>query len=194
MHAETCTEGGEHEAELRDPRLGDRVLAFRHDWQPGEGTVVDVRYSGQHGTNQVTAEPHFLMDVRPNSGEPFRTEVDELPLMFSFRAPAIGAVVKLECDPARKKARFIRSDPAISTKGDAQAAKQEYEAELRAGAGATAPDDRPPDMTRERTARSGPASGPDPVEQLSKLADLRDRGVLTDAEFESQKAKILAGS
>jgi hypothetical protein len=26
----------------------------------------------------------------------------------------------------------------------------------------------------------------------TKLADLRDRGVLTDAEFEAQKAKLLA--
>ena len=32
----------------------------------------------------------------------------------------------------------------------------------------------------------------DSTEQLSKLADLRSQGVLTDAEFEAQKAKILA--
>jgi len=31
------------------------------------------------------------------------------------------------------------------------------------------------------------------VEQLTALAALRDQGVLTDAEFDSQKAKILAG-
>ena len=30
------------------------------------------------------------------------------------------------------------------------------------------------------------------ADQLTKLADLRDRGVITNAEFESQKAKILA--
>ena len=30
------------------------------------------------------------------------------------------------------------------------------------------------------------------TEQLSKLADLKSQGVLTDAEFEAQKAKILA--
>jgi type VI protein secretion system component VasK len=30
------------------------------------------------------------------------------------------------------------------------------------------------------------------ADQLSKLADLRDRGVITAGEFESQKAKILA--
>jgi hypothetical protein len=30
------------------------------------------------------------------------------------------------------------------------------------------------------------------ADQLSKLADLKDRGVITDAEFEAQKAKILS--
>jgi hypothetical protein len=34
-------------------------------------------------------------------------------------------------------------------------------------------------------------AAPDVADQLSKLADLRDRGVLTDAEFQQQKAKLL---
>jgi ABC-type multidrug transport system fused ATPase/permease subunit len=34
--------------------------------------------------------------------------------------------------------------------------------------------------------------GEDTASQLSKLADLKSSGVLTDAEFEAQKAKILA--
>ena len=34
--------------------------------------------------------------------------------------------------------------------------------------------------------------GADTASQLSKLADLKTQGVLTDAEFEAQKAKILA--
>ena len=38
---------------------------------------------------------------------------------------------------------------------------------------------------------AGPQSSAD---QLSKLADLRDRGVITPEEFEREKAKILAGS
>ena len=36
------------------------------------------------------------------------------------------------------------------------------------------------------------AGTPSPADQLAKLADLRDRGVITPQEFESQKAKILA--
>ena len=115
-----------------------------HHWEPAEGKVVDVRYSGQHGTNRVGAEPHFLMDVQPATGEPFRTEVDELPLMFSFKPPAIGQVVALECDPRHKKARFVRSDLAISTKTAEQAMKTAYDAERDAGPSApTAGDTRP---------------------------------------------------
>jgi type VI protein secretion system component VasK len=38
------------------------------------------------------------------------------------------------------------------------------------------------------------AAGPQsPADQLTKLADLRDRGVISADEFEREKAKILAG-
>jgi hypothetical protein len=36
------------------------------------------------------------------------------------------------------------------------------------------------------------SSGDDTATQLTKLADLKSQGVLTNAEFEAQKAKILA--
>ncbi|MGD0882933.1 MAG: SHOCT domain-containing protein [Acidimicrobiales bacterium] len=32
------------------------------------------------------------------------------------------------------------------------------------------------------------------VDSLAKLADLKEKGVITDAEFESEKAKLLAGN
>ena len=35
------------------------------------------------------------------------------------------------------------------------------------------------------------AAVPDPIEQLTKLAALKDSGALTEAEFEAEKAKIL---
>jgi hypothetical protein len=35
-------------------------------------------------------------------------------------------------------------------------------------------------------------TGSGTADQLAKLADLKDRGVLTDAEFEAQKAKLLS--
>ena len=36
-----------------------------------------------------------------------------------------------------------------------------------------------------------PPEEPDMMEQLQKLGDLKDQGILTDAEFTAQKAKIL---
>jgi Short C-terminal domain len=40
---------------------------------------------------------------------------------------------------------------------------------------------------------AAPAAPQVDIEQLQKLAQLKDQGILTDAEFEVQKAKILAG-
>jgi putative oligomerization/nucleic acid binding protein len=46
----------------------------------------------------------------------------------------------------------------------------------------------------EAPPQAAPAPAPaDPIEQLKKLGELKAAGVLTDAEFEAQKAKILAG-
>lgn len=44
-------------------------------------------------------------------------------------------------------------------------------------------------------APAAPAGGgsDELIEQLRKLGALRDQGILTDAEFETQKAKLLAG-
>jgi hypothetical protein len=45
------------------------------------------------------------------------------------------------------------------------------------------------DYVRQTAATTGAA--PSSADQLAKLADLKNQGVLTDAEFEAQKAKIL---
>lgn len=44
----------------------------------------------------------------------------------------------------------------------------------------------------EAAPQAAPAQA-DPLEQLEKLGELKASGVLSDAEFEAQKAKILAG-
>jgi hypothetical protein len=36
-----------------------------------------------------------------------------------------------------------------------------------------------------------PAAGEDPIEKLKQLAELKDQGILTQEEFDAQKAKIL---
>jgi membrane protease subunit (stomatin/prohibitin family) len=49
------------------------------------------------------------------------------------------------------------------------------------------------DQYAQQQQQPAPAAAPatDTVTQLQKLADLKSQGVLTDAEFQAQKAKIL---
>jgi Short C-terminal domain len=47
----------------------------------------------------------------------------------------------------------------------------------------------PPQQYAQPAPAAAPA--PDPIEQLKELAELKDQGILTEAEFAAQKAKIL---
>jgi hypothetical protein len=44
---------------------------------------------------------------------------------------------------------------------------------------------------RTKRMTTGPVEAPDPIGQLTQLAALRDSGALTEAEFETQKARLL---
>ena len=63
---------------------------------------------------------------------------------------------------------------------EAQASAQQQQQAAADQAAASAPPPPPP-----------AAAGEDPVAQLERLAALKQQGILTDAEFEAQKAKIL---
>jgi hypothetical protein len=54
----------------------------------------------------------------------------------------------------------------------------------------SAPDNQP-EPAEEPAPQSPAPPARDPIEQLKDLADLKDRGVLTDQEFAAQKARIL---
>lgn len=111
---------------------------FGEEWEPAEGELIDVRYGGKHGdwsgNNSVTANSvHYLMEVRPLSGaEPFRCECEPPSMMLSFQSPPFGTPVKMECVPAKKKARFDRNDPAISKRAAEKEHRAAYEAQLHA--------------------------------------------------------------
>lgn len=109
---------------------------FGHDWQSGEGTLVDIRVISRSGSGaHAHIERGFLMDVRPSSGEPFRTEIPE-PRWSSFVPPSVpGEVVIVKCDPARKQARFDTHAQKVEKQDYAEADAKRYEAERDAGFG-----------------------------------------------------------
>lgn len=91
-------------------------MLFRREWEPAEGTIIDVWYPGADGTTSVNIF-HILVDVRPRSGESFWAVIEPPPFMPSFAFPAAGQLVRMWYDPVRKKARFDRHDPAMRGKG-----------------------------------------------------------------------------
>ncbi|MFG1622644.1 SHOCT domain-containing protein [Kribbella sp. NPDC049227] len=58
---------------------------------------------------------------------------------------------------------------------------------------AYAQDVAPPPAAAPAPAAPAPDATADRLDQLKTLGELKQSGVLTDAEFEAQKAKILAG-
>lgn len=56
------------------------------------------------------------------------------------------------------------------------------------------PEQAAPPQSEQPAPAAQPASGEDTVTQLTKLKELLDGGALTQAEFDAQKQKILAGS
>lgn len=50
------------------------------------------------------------------------------------------------------------------------------------------------EQQQPQQAAAAPAAAPevDPIERLRQLGELRDQGILTEAEFAAQKAKLLA--
>jgi Short C-terminal domain/Phospholipase_D-nuclease N-terminal len=47
---------------------------------------------------------------------------------------------------------------------------------------------------RQYVQETAATSSTNTADQLAKLADLRDKGVISDAEFQTEKAKVLASS
>jgi hypothetical protein len=70
------------------------------------------------------------------------------------------------------------------------AAKKHHDAKQAEEAAAAEPT---PAAEPAPAAQSAPAGGlsPDAMEKLKQLGELHDQGVLTDAEFEREKAKLL---
>jgi hypothetical protein len=107
----------------------ETVHMFGHKWQTGDGTVRDTRMSRFGPGDNSPIVTHYVIDVEPSSGEPFRAEVREPVTAGAFHAPIIGEVVKLKCDPARKKAQFDLSDKSGQLDREAAALLAQVERE-----------------------------------------------------------------
>ena len=157
-------------------------------FQTGQRATAVIE--GVEGTGmQINDQPqvYLTLRVQPRNGQefihqrklvlPFGSVVQPGHLVDVAYDPANPDNVAIETDP-----RFVSTPPAVYVKTrppDQQA--QPVHAFTSAGVTATAPaaatDDSPPTL----------------IEQIERLARLRDSGALTEAEFQQQKKRLLEG-
>jgi hypothetical protein len=133
-----------------------------------EGASVET--TNWKGERNVSFNWHLTVAVAPPGGEPFQTE---------FTQRIGGAATGL------MQQGLIASIPVIFDPDDhGRMALDQVAWEQRVMS--------PAYWTAQQAPIAGAPPAPeDPIDALTRLADLRDRGVLTDVEFEAQKAKVL---
>lgn len=131
---------------------------------------------------EVTTKLRFQQTAIPYEGQTLGVLVDpedpkEIILDESMRGMLAGAGLRPDqvasIEATKELAQAGASPEAISARIN----------EIRAAAG----------QAPAQTMGAAPPA-PDPVQQLERLADLRDRGVLSEDEFAAQKARILSGT
>jgi Short C-terminal domain len=178
-------------------------------------TITDVgagwSSASMNGFNQVTSQTDHVkvtVMVQPDDGEPFEASFRQA---FSGMSPMKGWQCKVIYDPKDRSRIAVLEDsitpPGIDHARAERASQMRSEAMAAASSGhmaeyiesvkARAQSGQMPGVTivdGRMVSPGAPASKPDIVDQLTKLDQLRARGVLTDAEFAAQKAKLLAES
>ena len=192
------------------------VLESKKEWTGSGGWNVAV---GQAGS--FTTHAKLRLRVEPDGEPPFETTVKQVFNDASgWRVPGEGYSVPVVYDPhdhsklaldlegiavgpgVDRDEAVARHEKVMARMHDHQAQRQEIaqmrdpearrEAIAKMQAAALAQAQSAAAMQRMKQVFPQAYGGtPDVADQLTKLADLRDRGVLTDDEFEAQKAKLL---
>ena len=158
-------------------------------------------------SREITIHQELKLRVEPDGELPFEVTVKQVfNDSYGWHIPQEGYSVAVLYDPkdhskvvldleAMPVAEAVaRHEKVMARMRDPEARRQQVE-EMKAKAAAQAESAAAIQETMSTAFSQAPggAPGTEVADQLSKLADLRNRGVLTDAEFEVQKAKLLGG-
>jgi hypothetical protein len=156
-------------------RASATVLKIENSWQRGTGSGQQWSYS------KITMHMKLRLRVEPDGQPAFETSVQA---SFPGRFPLEGSKVQVLFDPDD------HSKLTVDAPQEVDAPQAMASAESRAK---VLLEQRSANLEAPGPSAAAPhvASPSDPADEISKLADLHDRGALTDGEFEAQKKKIL---
>jgi hypothetical protein len=182
------------------------VLESDKEWA---GTGGLNAAAGQAGS--ITIHQKLRLRVEPDGETPFESTVKQVfNDSYGWHIPQEGYSVTVIYDPTDHSKLVIdlevmpvapgvdrdealaRHERVTARMQDPAARRQQIE-EMKAKAAAQT-QSATEIMAKAFHQAQGAAPVLDVGDQLTKLAELRDRGVLTDAEFEAQKAKILGAN
>jgi hypothetical protein len=146
-----------------------------------EGSYTSGRYTDDTDLTSGWMNYHLTLRVMPDGEAPFEAEARTR----LYQLPRHGQVFDVLYDPGDHTKVVVDYEGA-------------YDA-THAPPGAPLVDPELQELERLQAqeasdGRGASGTSPDPLERLQTLADLHDRGALTDAEFASEKAKILSES
>jgi hypothetical protein len=184
------------------------VLESKKEWASAGGANVAP---GQAGS--ITIHQKLKLRVEPDGEPPFEATVKQVfNDSYGWHIPQEGWSVTVIYDPSDRSKLIIdletmpvgpgvdrdealaRHEKVMARMQDPASRRRQIE-QMKANAAAQAQGAAA--IQEKMAAAFSQARSVAPVDvadQLTKLADLRDRGALSDAEFEAQKAKLLGTS
>lgn len=179
------------------------------DWILTPAEILEIKYGLVHNTNTGVGGGYERSSANKTlrlSVEPAGAAAYEATLKVDRDGPSLptatGTRVQVLVDPSGPQRLALPADPTFTLPGG-----QTYQP-TQGLAGAIAEATRRGDakevmrlsaelqqQTKDaQVAATAPApSGDDPLDRLEKLGKLRDSGVVSEQEFETEKAKILGG-
>ena len=191
-----------------------------HHWEKAEATVVG-RFVREQAVSR-TPRYDFLVDVRPYNGSPQRMTIQDGPADFDDPSDGdvLGVLydrknqrVKWDnSDPWRRDSAAVRRAaatrsppptrrPPVPRRGPRGPRMAGFAGSVQSFSGAAAsemldslfgPGGAETIAAIKARARDQAAPAADPAERLARLQALRDSGVLTEAEYEAQRQKIIS--
>jgi len=189
---------------------------FGHDWVDGQAKIVDRRVTKTSTSeNGMTLHSYeYVVDVSVPGKPPFRTTLEDPFLQMDWFYPDVGDVIRVHADVDDQKAKWDRDDPQLSakwrlgeTKEQKDAAKERFDAVASAAPGTPTTTDMggaaagtgfqaymDPELAElvelEAKEKAGGGQG-DASSRLQELQQLKDAGMITDAEFAAKRQAII---
>lgn len=154
----------------------------------GTATVVSVADTGGSLNDHPIAR--LELDVTLPGQAPYRTTVEQAIPRLQAGQIVPGAVVAVKADPQNPQAVALAATaggsaaPAGAPSAPAGPSAPASFAALQASAAAQA--------AAAQVAAANAGAAQDPATRLERLAELKDKGLLSESEFAAQKARILA--